>query len=516
MPAARITMRKLKELLRLKLDCGLGHRQIERALGVSVGVVSKYCALAAQAKLTWPAVSALDEAQIEALLIPQSPPRTAACRIRPDYEQVHRELKRKGVTLMLLWQEYREAHAGEPTYQYTQFTRHYHEFARRLKRSMRQVHHAGEKLFVDYAGQTVPVWDAQSGELSFQAQIFVAVLGASSYTFACATQRQTMGEWLRSISLAFEFLDGVPALVVPDNARALIGQADRYEPQAQASVLDFARHYGCALLPARPYRPQDKGKVEVGVQLVERWILARLRNQRFFSLMQLNTAIAQLLRELNARPFKRLSGTRASWFAEMDRPALKPLPLARYELAQFRPCRVNIDYHVQIEDCYYSVPHTLAHQRVEARISATTVEILFQGKRVASHVKAVKRGSYSTVSEHMPASHRAHAQWSPSKLIAWGGRVGLATGKLIERLLSERPHPEMGYRAVLGLMRLSREYGDTRLEAACTRALAIGSARYKSVASILKAKLDGVPLTPPTQDWVSPLHAHVRGPGYYH
>lgn len=247
MPAARITMRKLKELLRLKLDCGLGHRQIERALGVSVGVVSKYCTLAAQAKLTWPAVSALDEAQIEVLLIPQSPPRTAACRIAPDYEQVHRELKRKGVTLMLLWQEYREAHAGEPTYQYTQFTRHYHEFARRLKRSMRQVHHAGEKLFVDYAGQTVPVWDSQSGGVAFQAQIFVAVSGASSYIFACATQRQTMGEWLRSISLAFEFLDGVPALVVPDNARALIGQADRYEPQAQASVLDFARHYGCAL-----------------------------------------------------------------------------------------------------------------------------------------------------------------------------------------------------------------------------------------------------------------------------
>lgn len=516
MPAARLQMRKLKELLRLKLECGLGHRQIERALGVSVGVVSKYCTLAASAKLEWPAIADLDDTQIEALLRPQAIAASPAARIEPDYAHIHRELKRKGVTLMLLWHEYHEAHPEQPAYQYTQFTRRYREFALSLKRSMRQVHHAGEKLFVDYAGQTLPVWDAQSGEIAFHAQIFVAVLGASSYTFACATRRQTMGDWLRSISLAFEFLDGVPALVVPDNARALIGVADRYEPEAQSSVLDFARHYGCAVLPARPYRPQDKGKVEVGVQVVERWILARLRGRRFFSLIELNSAIAQLLSELNARPFKKLTGSRASWFASLDRPALKALPLARYELVQFKRLRVNIDYHVQIEDCFYSVPHQLARQSVEARISASTVEILFQGKRVASHMKTHQRGHYATVAEHMPAAHRAHAQWSPSKLIAWGGRIGPATAKLIERLLTERPHPEMGYRAVLGLMRLSREYGNARLEAACERALAIGSARYKSVASILKAKLDGAPVAAAQTEWCSPLHAHVRGPDYYH
>jgi transposase len=516
MPAARMDMRKLKELLRLKLECGLKHRQIERSIGVSVGAVSKYCALAQAAGLTWAGIAELSDNEIEQLLQPSAARAPAAARIEPDYAHIHQELKRKGVTLMLLWHEYLQAHPGQPTYRYTQFTQRYREFAQRLKRSMRQVHLAGEKLFADYAGQSVPVWDATSGELAFNAQIFVAVLGASNYTFACASVRQSMGDWLSSISRAFEFIGGVSALVVPDNPRALIGQADRYEPELQSSVLDFARHYGCALLPARPYRPQDKAKVEVGVQVVERWILARLRKRRFFSLHELNAAIGALLVELNAKPFKKLAGSRASCFEALERPALKPLPSTRYELVQFKSCRVNIDYHVEIDASFYSVPHALVRQPVEARISASTVEILFKGKRVASHAKASKRASYVTVAEHMPAAHRAHAQWSPSKLIAWGERVGPATGKLIERLLAERPHPEMGYRAVLGLMRLGREHGNARLEAAWERALAIGAPRYKSVASILKTKLESAPTQADASAWTSPMHAHVRGPDYYH
>lgn len=516
MPTERMTMRKLKEVLRLKLECGLKHRQIERAVGVSIGAVSKYCNLAGQAGLTWPMLERLNDTEIERLLQPHALMVAPARRIEPDYVQVHRELKRKGVTLTLLWEEYRGAHPGEATYRYTQFTQRYRDFAASLKRSMRQTHLAGEKLFADYAGQTLPIWDAATGHVAFAAQIFVAVLGASSYTFACASARQSMGDWLGGISSAFEHIGGVTALVVPDNPRALVGQADRYEPQAQSTVHDFARHYGCAVLPARPYRPQDKAKVEVGVQVVERWILARLRNRRFFSLLELNRAIGQLLIELNAKPFKKLKGTRRSWFEEIDRPALRPLPASRYELARFKPCRVNIDYHVEIEASFYSVPHSLVRARVEARITSTTVEILFKGKRVASHMKASKRGTYSTVTEHMPASHQAHAQWSPSKLIAWGVRLGPATGRLIERLLADRPHPEMGYRSVLGLMRLAREYGESRLEAACERALAIGSPRYKSVASILKAKLDAVAAPAAAPDWTSPAHVHVRGPDYYH
>jgi len=516
MPTERMIMRKLKEILRLKLDCGLKHRQIQRAVGVSIGAVSKYCSLAEQAGLSWPMLERLDDTEIERLLQPALQAGMPALRIEPDYAQVHRELKRKGVTLTLLWEEYRGEHPGESTYRYTQFTQRYHDFAARLKRSMRQTHLAGEKLFVDYAGHTLPIWDEKTGSIAFAAQIFVAVLGASNYTFACATARQSMGDWLGSIGRAFEHIGGVTALVVPDNPRALIGQSDRYEPQLQSSVHDFARHYGCAVLPARPYRPQDKAKAEFGVQLVERWILARLRNRRMFSLLALDQAIAELLIELNAKPYQKLDGTRRSWFEEIDRPALKRLPVTPYDLAKFKSCRVNIDYHIEVEESLYSVPHALGRAQVEARVTRTTVEILFKGKRVASHMKAQKRGTYVTVTAHMPASHQAHAQWSPSKLIAWGTRVGPASGRLIERLLSERPHPEMGYRAVLGLMRLCREYGEVRLEAACERALAIGSARYKSVASILKVKLDTAPAPETAPDWTSPAHAHVRGPDYYH
>jgi transposase len=508
-------MRKLKEILRLKFDCGLKHRQIERAVGVSIGAVSKYCGLAERVGLSWPVLEGLDDCEIERLLQPAAHAVAPALRIEPDYAQVHRELKRKGVTLTLLWEEYRGEHPGEPTYRYTQFTQRYRDFAASLKRSMRQTHLAGEKLFVDYAGQTVPIWDEKTGGVAFAGQIFIAVLGASNYTFACATARQSMGDWLGSIGRAFEHIGGVPALVVPDNPRALVGEADRYEPQLQSSVHDFARHYGCAVLPARPYRPQDKAKAEFGVQLVERWILARLRNQHLFSLLALDQAIAGLVVELNAKAFQKLDGTRRSWFEEIDRPALRPLPVTRYELAKFKSCSVNIDYHIEVDGSFYSVPHTLARARVEARITSTTVEILLKGKRVASHMKAHKRGTYVTVTAHMPASHQAHAQWSPSKLIAWGTRVGPASGRLIERLLRERPHPEMGYRAVLGLMRLYREYGQARLEAACERALVIGSARYKSVASILKAKLDTAPTPEANSDWTSPAHAHVRGPDYY-
>ena len=516
MPAERMIMRKLKEVLRLKLVCGLTHRQIERAVGVSIGAVSKYCAMAERAGLTWPGLEGLDDAQIEQRL--QRRPATAPSvrRIEPDYVRVHRELKRKGVTLTLLWEEYGRAHPEGATYQYTQFTERYRLFAVGLKRSMRQVHRAGEKLFVDYAGPSVPIWNAHTGAIEFAAQIFVAVLGASNYTFTCATARQTIGDWLGSITLAFEHLGGVVALVVPNNARALIGLADPYEPQVQSSVNDFAHHYGCAVLPARPYRPQDKAKVELGVQIVERWILARLRDRRFFSLVELNGAIGLLAVELNDKPFKKLQGTRRSWFEEIDRPALKALPLARYELAQFKSCVVSIDYHVEIDHSFYSVPHALVRQRVEARLTAATVELLFKGKRVASHLKSSQRGTYSTVAEHMPAAHQAHARWSPSQLIAWGAGIGVGTGRLIEQILQDRPHPEMGYRAVLGLMRLSREHGPARLEAACERALAIGSPRYRSVASILKTKLDSAPLEANNSPWTSPTHAHLRGPGYYH
>jgi transposase len=509
-------MRKIKECLRLKFDGALSHEQIGRALGLSKGVVTKYLQRARLAGLDWEAAAALDEAAIEARLSPASVP-LSSHRVMPDWAVVHRELRRKGVTLQLLWEEYGAAHAGAATYRYTQFCHLYQGYAAGLKRSMRQTHRAGEKLFIDYAGQTVPLIDRITGEVR-PAHIFVAVLGASNYTFACATARETQADWLLGLGKALQAFGGVPELVVPDNPKALIARPDRYEPGVSRIAQDCARHYGTAILPARPYHPQDKAKVEVGVQIVERWILARLRHRRFFSLGELNQAIAELLVELNQRPFKKLTGNRLSWFEAIDRPALRPLPTQAYEIAGFKRCRVNIDYHVEIDGHYYSVPHVLVRQAVEARITQTTVEILHGGRRVASHPRCDRRGTHTTLAEHMPKAHRAHREWSPGRLLNWAARIGPHTKALVHHQLTHKPHPEMGYRACLGLLALARQYGDERLEAACARAVALGSHQRRSVVAILQAGLDRQPLPPPAAptDWISPDHEHVRGPDYYH
>ncbi len=515
MPTPRVAMHKIKECLRLKLDCDLSHERTARALGLSKGVVSKYVSRAGAAGLDWPRLSVMDESAIAAALC-VVPAKVRGERAPIDLAWVHRELRRKGVTRHLLWQEYCQAHAGQPVYQYTQFCQHHHQYAASLRRSMRQVHVAGEKLFIDYAGPTMDVVNPDTGELR-RAHIFVAVLGASSYTYTCATPGQTQMDWLRGLTRALTFFGGVPALVVPDNPRALVSHADRYEPTLNRATLACADHYGVAILPARPRRPQDKAKAEVGVQVVERWILARLRHQRFFTFAALNEAIAQLLVELNARPFKKLDGSRQSWFQSIDRPALRPLPAQPYELARFKICTVNIDYHVEIEGHYYSVPHSLVRKKLQARITDTTVELLHAGQRVASHVRCDRPGQHTTVAEHMPASHRAHLEWTPQRFQRWAQDIGPATQQLVAHLLSERPHPEMGYRSCLGLLALARQYGHARLEAACERTWVAGSRTRKSVLSILRRGLDRQPLpsTVVQTDWVSPDHDNVRGPAYY-
>lgn len=433
----------------------------------------------------------------------------------PDYAVIHQELRKKGVTLQLLWEEYRQR-VGDAAYQYTAFCNHYRDWAGRLKRSMRQTHRVGEKLFVDYAGPMVPIVQAASGETQL-ASIFVAVLGASSYTFACATAGQTQGDWLSGIGLALRYMGGVTELIVPDNPRALIKDANRYEPLLNRGAEEWADHYGTVILPARPRHPQDKAKVEVGVQVVERWILAALRHRRFFSLAELNAAIADLLITLNTRPFKKLPGCRRSAFDTLDAPYLKPLPATPFELAEWKRVRVNINYHVEFESHAYSVPHAWVRQEVELRVTLNTVEVLARGKRVASHPRSVLKGEATTVLDHMPSAHRAHAEWSPEKLMVWASALGLATGELVKRLLQEKRHPEQGYRSCLGLMRLARTVGDARLEAACARTLSIGAHSFRSVDSILKKGLDRQPVTPAAQeDSPSLEHANLRGPTYYH
>lgn len=506
-------MRQLRQVLRLHLEAGLSYGQISRALGVPKSTVGKVCLHARAAEVSWALAQTLSDEALEARLYP---PAVARCsrQLEPDWAVVHQELKRPGVTLQLLWEEYQREHGGR-AYKYTAFCTKYRAWAAGLKRSMRQTHLAGDKLFVDYAGQTVPIIDAQTGEIR-RAQVFVGVLGASNYTFACATATQTAADWVGALIRCVEFIGGVPRLIVPDQARALIARPDRYEPGVGRLLEEFCDHYDVAVLPARPGRPQDKPKVEVGVQLVERWILARLRHRRFFALAELDRAIGELLAELNQRPFKKLPGCRASAFDELERAVLRPLPASPMVIARFKRARVNIDYHVELDGHYYSVPHRLVGAEVELRVTSTTVQVLAGSVRVAVHAYSAIKGAHTTLAEHMPASHRAHREWSPAKLIAWGERIGVATAAVVRWQMEHRPHPEQGYRACLGMQRLAREFTPARLEAACARAMAIRSPQLRSVTSILRSGLDRQPLPPKPAQASLPLHENLRGPDYYH
>lgn len=515
MPTKRVTMRKIKECLRLKFVCGLSHAQIARALGLSKGVVSKYVRQAERAGLDGESVVSLDEVEIETRLLPSAHP-ASAVSVLPEWSMVHQELRRKGMTLQLLWEEYVDAHSGAVTYSYSHFCHLYQAHVATLKCSMRQTHLAGEKLFIDYAGQTVTIEDATSGQ-SIKGHIFVAVLGASNYTFACATLGETRVDWLNSLIKAYAFFGGVTRLVIPDNPKALVDKADRHEPQVSRAAEDCARHYGTVMLPTRPRHPKDKAKVEVAVQIVERWILARLRRQRFFSLTELNRAIGPLLSDLNQRPFKKLPGHRQSWFESLDRPALLPLPEQAYELAEFTTCQVSLDYHVNVAGHNYSVPHALVRQIVETRSTAATVEIFLRGRRIACHPRSAQRGGHTTRVEHMPKSHQAHREWTPDSLRGWAQRIGPNCLALVHYQLTHKPHPEMGYRACLGVVALARRYDATRLEAACTRAVHLNTLTVHSLRSILRQALDRQSLPDDTTqaDWISPPHGQIRGAGYY-
>lgn len=509
MPARKITMRKVKEILRLSLSSKLSYDQIAQALGLSKGVISKYLKLATAAGLDWPALAEMDEVELQRRL--RAEPKEAISFAAPDYGQVHVELRGKGVTLMLLWQEYCARWAEDPevkTYRYTQFCEYYRRFAKTLKRSMRQVHRAGDKLFIDYAGPTLAL--AGGG----RANIFVAAMGASGYTFAWATPAQTTADWLEGCCRALAFYGGVPQLIVPDNPRAMIAQASRYEPRVTDTVLDFACHYGCSVLPARAYHPQDKAKVESTVQIVERWILARLRHQSFQSVAEVNAAMAPLLKHLNGKPFQKLPGCRASVFAAIDAPALMALPLEPFEVAVFKTVKVHIDYHIEFEGHRYSVPHALVAQTLEVRVTRSTLEILNRGQRVCSHVRNTRRGGFTTVIEHMPEAHRAQAQWSAERLLAWGEQVGVATAGVVRKMLDRQRHPEHAYRACLGLLSLGRRYDNSRLEAACLMALQLGTCKYNHIRDILINRADQLHKAA-AAEWSSPAHAHVRGPGYY-
>ncbi|MFT5116403.1 MAG: transposase, partial [Parasphingorhabdus sp.] len=463
--------------------------------------------------LSWPLPADLEETTLEQKLFPALPTLPAAVRGVPDWSIVHQERKRQGVTLFLLWQEYRQCHPQG--YQYSWFCDQYRLWRGQLDVVMRQDHKAGEKLFIDYAGQTAEVVDRHTGEVR-QAQIFVAVLGASNYTYTEATWSQGLPDWIASHVRAFTFLGGVPELVIPDNLRSGVSRPHRYEPDINPTYQDMANHYRVTVIPARVRRPKDKAKVEVGVQIVERQILAVLRHRTFFSLHELSLAMADLLNTLNTRPFKKLPGHRQALFEQLDQPVLRPLPHEPYVYAEWKKVRVHMDYHVEVDGHYYSVPHALIRRQLDARLTQGNVECFNRGQRVASHVRSFLKGRHTTVAAHMPESHRQMGQWTPERLRRWAADTGPSTENLIATVLASRKHPQQAYRSCLGILRLGKSYGAQRLEAACRRALSLGSTSYKSIESILKFNLDQKPLTEQTDITLPPDHGNIRGPGYYH
>jgi transposase len=513
-------MRRIREVLRLRYECGLNQRLISASVGISKGSVSDYLARASAAGMTWADASSLDEDEVERRLFAQIGHNEPPARVPIDFEWVHREMRRTGVTLQLLWVEYRDAAAtagnGGRAYQYSQFCDLYADFRAKVEVSMRQVHRAGEKAFLDYSGKKPAIVDPATGEV-IEVELFVMVLGASNYTYAEATRTQQTADFVGSTVRGLEYFGGVPQILVPDQLRSAVTGPDRYDPEINATYAEMARHYGVAIVPARPRKPKDKAKVEAGVLLAQRWILACLRNRRFFSLEELNDAIGLLLERLNTRPFQRLEGCRRSAFESIDRPALKPLPTSRYEVAYWKNARVNIDYHVMYDDRPYSVPYAMVGAEVQVRATVSTVEILQKGRRVVAHARCWgPKGTATTLEEHRPKSHRDYGAWPPSRVVSWAETIGPSAAALVTHILETYPHPEDGYRKCMALIRTGKKYGAPRVDAACRRALAIGSPNRKSVEMILKRGLEQAPMPTTSEGPQLALHhENVRGSAYF-
>jgi transposase len=513
MPTERLSMRRIRDLLRLKLSQGLSDRAIATALSISKGSVGAYLSRARAAGLSWPLPAGLDDDALELLLFPGQVSARAPERPVPDWAAIDRELRRKGVTRALVWEEYRAAHPDG--YSYAWFCERYDAWKGRARPTMRQTHLGGDKVFIDFSGDGIPCVDRLTGEVR-EARLFVAAMGASSYTFAEARPAETLEDWIGAQVNLFAFLGGVPRLVVPDNPRAVILAPDRYEPGLNRTMAAMAEHYGVAVLPARSRKPRDKAKVEAAVLVAQRWIIARLRNRRFFSIEEINAAIRPLLDEINARVMRDYGASRADLFATLDRPALSPLPAEAYVFARWSRPRVAPDYHVEIEGFFYSVPFGLIRETVDARATERTVEIFHRGRRVASHARGVgRRGGHVTDPAHMPSAHRRYAEWTPARMLASAERVGPSVAAFCQATMAARPHPEQGFRTCLGVLALEKGYGAARLDAACRRGLQIGARSVSSIRSILRTGLDQAFLEPAPD--TEPLrHANIRGQRYFH
>ena len=513
MPAERLSMKKIRDVLRLTFELGMSRRKVAEATGIGRTAVTDTVQRAGAAGLAWPLPDGLDDAELERRLYPPGVTVKGAASTEPDWTFVHAEMKRRGVTLTLLWQEYRAEHPHGAAYSW--FCEQYRDWKKGVSPTMRQSHAAGEKLFVDWAGDTIAVFDAASG-VEHRARIFVAALGASNYTYAEARWTETLPDWIGAHVNALAAIGGVPKALVPDNLKVGVTKPSRYEPGINRTYQDLADHYGCVVLPTRIIKPRDKAKVEVAVQIVERFVLAKLRNQRFFSLAELNAAIRECVATINAKVMKAFGQSRAELLETIDRPALGMLPVTPYAYAEWKRARVAPDYHIEIGGHYYSVPSKLIREIVDARITGTTVEIFHKNERVAVHVFSAVKRRHTTITEHMPSAHRRYAAWTPAKMMDEAAKIGPATVALFEAIMKAKPHPEQGFRSCLGIIGLGRTYGIARLEAAARRGNTIGAISYGSIASILKHGLDKAFALEPAPDTPPIRHGNIRGSGYFH
>lgn len=509
----KISMIKLKEVLRLKYESKLSARKISKALNISHTVVNNYIARVENSNKRYEEIVLLSDGGIKSLLFPKVVKKSKYKQ--PDFAYIHKELHRKGVTLELLHEEYILSCGNNGYYGYTWFCKNYKDYSKKVNPSMRQVHLAGEKVFIDYSGMTMSITNRDTGEIT-KAEIFVAVLGASDYTFVIATLSQKKKDFIQAHIKMFEYLDGVPELLVPDNLKSAVIKANKYDPDINVDYAAMARHYGCAVLPTRSAKPKDKAKVENGVKIVQRWILARLRNHIFFSVDELNTAIRKLLPMYNNKIMKRLNKSRLELFNELDKPALKPLPTIAYEYKEFKMLKVNIDYHIGLDNAFYSVPYQLIHKKVEVWYSNNSVDIYYEGKQVATHPKIISKGKYLTQSVHMASSHKKYLEWSPGRIINWGKSIGEATSKLFNTIMINKPHPEMGFRACLGIMRLYKAqleqetWDELRLDYISSKALISHKYKVNDIKQILKNDNKNEELTSTILN-----HKNIRGSGYY-
>ena len=523
MSQERLRMKKLREVLRLHFECKLTNRKIAKALSLSPTTIGSYLLATELAQLQWQEIVGLNDAELIERIEPHCRQLSQSIKQRNpiDFVAIHNQLKIKGVTRELLHQEYQQSSGSGKMISYTEFCRQYRQFKKTLKPSMRQTHVAGEKTFVDYAGPTVAIYNSETGEVQ-QAVVFVGVFGASNYTYAEATLTRSLPDWIGSHVRMLECFGGVSEMLIPDNEKSAVNKACYYDPELNPNYTALAAHYNTAVIPTRPYHPKDKAKVEVAVQVVERWILARLRHYKFFSLSELNEAIARLLEELNDKPFKKLTGSRRSHFETYEKAALKPLPKYRYEFVIIKKTQVNLDYHVELDEHYYSVPYQHLGKTVEYHLSENSVSLFYEGQRIAIHKRSRTKGGVTTETDHMPQAHKRHREWTPDQFAQWGKSVGCSAFEVANYLIKSKPHPECCYRIHLGLMNLKKKYGGIRLEEACKYALSRQLISFMHIKSVLQTQADKAPLAAMNDDEIQReanqppcQHRNLRGATYY-